>query len=58
MKKVDKLIYIPKDDKTITPTVNSNYWWKRLAIPSFEPTQLIFTKVPKVLEPMNKITRL
>ena len=45
-----KLLYIPYDDTQITPSVDYNYWLKRLDTQLIEPTN----QVPKNVRPKNK----
>ena len=49
----DKLMQIPNDDKQNTPSVDYNYWLKRLNTLLNVSINQIFTKVPKVVRPTN-----
>ena len=52
----DKLKHIPNDDTHDTPSVDYNWWLKRLVTELNEPTHQSLIKVPKVVEPTNKKT--
>ena len=51
----DKLMYIPNDDKQITP-LDYNQGLKRLVTQLNESTNQNLVKVPKVVKPTNKKT--
>ena len=42
----------------MTPSVDQNHWLKCLDTTSLDPTNKIFTNVPKVFQPWNKIKSL
>ena len=53
---VDKLMYIPNDKIHIIPSVDLNYWLKRLDTQLNKPTNQNSIKVFKIVKPMNTKT--
>ena len=49
-------MYIPNDNYKITPSVDYNYWLKRLDTKLNEPADQNSLEVPKVVKPTNKKT--
>ena len=50
----DKLMHIPNDDNKTTPSVDYNYWLKRLDTQLNETTNQNLIKVLKVVMPTNE----